>query len=208
MKLPRRTMVGSRMTLRVRRATPKAAAHMTRPIRKTAHHDGAQRSAVTTSGYVKPRGRRMHRKITEEDADGPGQDDRTEPERERPANPTRDLKETKVERGNGDGTDERGEPKRNYPIGPRTQPHHDKVGQQPTDDRDRDQVEMLLERAQQCAVEPGKQRDAAKWQGEATEQVENYASEQRGLHHDPQDAKLLEVPDRIGGYGLGRGQDI
>src|SRR2546430_16213206 len=106
MKLPRRTMVGSRMTLRVRRATPKAAAHMTRPIRKTAHHDGAQRSAVTTSCYVKPRGRRMHRQVNEEDADGSGHDDRAEPERDGPADPTRDLTETEVEGGNGDGTAE------------------------------------------------------------------------------------------------------
>jgi len=45
----------------------------------------------------------MHRQVTEEDADGPGHDDRTEPERDRPADPTRDLKETEVEGGNRDG---------------------------------------------------------------------------------------------------------
>src|ERR1700693_3952041 len=166
-------MVGSTITLRVRRATPKADAHITSPIRKAAHHDGAQRSPRTAaasislptlklagagvsgkaSAGVELRDRRMDRQVTQEDPDSSRDDDRAEPKCDRPGNSASQLEKKKVQGGHADGAEDRCNPKRHHPIRSRPKPQEDKVSRQPANDRDQDQVKVLLKRAQENPVE-------------------------------------------------------
>src|SRR5207248_4493530 len=118
---------------------------------------------------IQRRQRRMHREIAEQDANGTRHGNRAKPQSNRPIDPAGDLQKEQVEGGHRDRAEKCADPKCDNPLWSGPEPQQHQVREEATDDRNRDQLEVLLQRAEQRTVQADQEGDAAKGQPETTE---------------------------------------